>query len=194
MEMKVKDLMTTEPVSVSPEASLREVAEKLSMQHIGGVPVVTAGRWLVGVVSATDLVNFLASSTGAEPGETGLGPWEERPAEEEDRAARAPSYYAVVWPAREGELPALFGGSAGGEADIFEGHTAEEVMTRNLLTIDPEASVGEAAARMLEHDVHRLLVVERGQLEGVITTRDLIRVLTTLPAAATAGDALSEKP
>ena len=88
----------------------------------------------------------------------------------------------------------LFGEAAGGEPDVFEGHTAEEVMTRTLLTIEPEASVGEAAARMLEHNVHRLLVVERGQLEGVITTRDLIRVLAAFPATATAGDALPEKP
>lgn len=187
MENKVKDFMTTEPVTVSPEATLREVAEMLIVHHIGGVPVVTAGRRLVGVVSATDLVDFLASSAGPEPEEFDLGAWEERPAEEEDEAARAPSYYGGVWPAREGELPVLFGEAAGGGPDVFEGHTAEEVMTRTLLTIETAASVGEAAARMLEHNVHRLLVVERGQLEGVITTRDLIRLLA-VPARAGEAD------
>jgi CBS domain-containing protein len=64
MGSKVRDVMTPDPVMVSPEATLREVAETLSAKHISGVPVVAAGRGLVGVISASDLIDFIATEPG----------------------------------------------------------------------------------------------------------------------------------
>jgi CBS domain-containing protein len=37
------DIMTVDVITVEPEASLREVAELLSSEHISGVPVVDGG-------------------------------------------------------------------------------------------------------------------------------------------------------
>lgn len=49
--------MSRKVVTVSPEASLRELAGILDAEEISGVPVV-AGTRVVGVVSATDLLRF----------------------------------------------------------------------------------------------------------------------------------------
>jgi CBS domain-containing protein len=59
MVLKLKDIMTTEVVSVGPETTLRQALELLSEQHISGLPVVSGGR-AVGVFTSTDLLDFLA--------------------------------------------------------------------------------------------------------------------------------------
>ena len=49
-----------------------------------------------------------------------------------------------------------------------------DVMTRNPMTIDPEAPIATAIAVMRERELHHLPVVDdRGQLIGMITDRDL---------------------
>ncbi|HUE76589.1 MAG TPA: CBS domain-containing protein [Longimicrobiales bacterium] len=44
---------------------------------------------------------------------------------------------------------------------------------KDLMTRDP----------VLEENIHRLLVVRDGELEGMITTRDLIRLVAAPPVA-----------
>jgi CBS domain-containing protein len=54
--MKVKDVMTNDPVTIGPETLLKDVADILVARGISGLPVVgTAGEPL-GVVSEGDLV------------------------------------------------------------------------------------------------------------------------------------------
>ena len=52
--LKLRDIMTRELVTLSPEHSLREAMSILSSRPISGAPVVTNGK-VVGVVSLTDL-------------------------------------------------------------------------------------------------------------------------------------------
>ena len=51
------------------------------------------------------------------------------------------------------------------------------VMSRDPLTIEPNATLREAARRMRDHGVHRLLVVEDGRLRGVVSAFDLLVAL-----------------
>jgi CBS domain-containing protein len=48
------------------------------------------------------------------------------------------------------------------------------VMSRDVLSVAPDAPLQEAAHRMREHRVHRLLVVEDGRLRGVVSALDLL--------------------
>jgi predicted transcriptional regulator len=50
MYNRVTDVMSRDAVSVSPEASLREVAQVLSSNHIGGAPVVVDCDRVIGVI------------------------------------------------------------------------------------------------------------------------------------------------
>ncbi len=54
--MKVKDVMTTDVVTVRPGASLKEVAETLAQRRISGLPVVDDAGVLQGVVSEADIL------------------------------------------------------------------------------------------------------------------------------------------
>ncbi|MFL9965465.1 CBS domain-containing protein [Paraburkholderia sediminicola] len=58
--VKVRDVMTTDVVTVEPDTSLGEVAGMLETRRIKRVPVTNAGR-LVGIVSRANLVQALAS-------------------------------------------------------------------------------------------------------------------------------------
>jgi CBS domain-containing membrane protein len=52
-----------------------------------------------------------------------------------------------------------------------------EVMTRDLVTIAPDASVDDAVSRRLEHKIGCLPVVSSGALVGLLSETDLLRYL-----------------
>jgi len=51
--------------------------------------------------------------------------------------------------------------------------TIREVMTRNPVTLEPEASAADAARLMKEHDIGSILVCDDAKLCGIVTDRDL---------------------
>ncbi|PWU23290.1 MAG: hypothetical protein C5B48_08835 [Candidatus Rokuibacteriota bacterium] len=70
--MKVADVMTREVQTVSPEATLKEVAARLSELGISGLPVVDGDR-VVGVVSEADVVAKERGEVSNRSGRFGLG-------------------------------------------------------------------------------------------------------------------------
>jgi acetoin utilization protein AcuB len=62
----------------------------------------------------------------------------------------------------------------------------QDVMSIDLVTIGADASVEEAAQKLLDHRVGCLPVVEAGALVGIVTTSDLLRALAGPPEAADA--------
>jgi acetoin utilization protein AcuB len=57
------------------------------------------------------------------------------------------------------------------------------VMTWGVVTIGPEAPLGQAAAVMADARVGSLPVVEQGRLIGIVTERDVVKALAaTLPS------------
>ena len=56
--MKVKDLMTKKPLTVSPSDTLGKVVRILAEKNISGCPVVSGGK-LVGIVTQTDVIRTI---------------------------------------------------------------------------------------------------------------------------------------
>ncbi len=54
------------------------------------------------------------------------------------------------------------------------GAKVEEIMTQDVVTIEPGASLDEAADCMFQHKIKKLPVVENGKLLGIITATDII--------------------
>ena len=52
---------------------------------------------------------------------------------------------------------------------------ARDIMSSPLVTIDADATIGEAANLMAEKKIRRLLVTEGGEIQGIITERDVMR-------------------
>lgn len=60
-DVPVEQLMTTEVISVDPDASISEVAQILAARGIKRVPVLDRGRELIGIVSRADVVEAMAA-------------------------------------------------------------------------------------------------------------------------------------
>lgn len=71
----------------------------------------------------------------------------------------------------------LLQAQAEGEAGDWANVLVTEVMSRPALTIAPDAAVTEATQLMLYRDVHRLFVLDRDRLVGVISQTDIVRAL-----------------
>jgi CBS domain-containing protein len=54
---------------------------------------------------------------------------------------------------------------------------AMEIATKEILTIDPEADVGQAAKLLREKDIGALPVVSGERLVGMITERDFFKII-----------------
>ena len=175
---RIREVMTHEVVTVSPDTTLREAAELFVRRHVSGAPVVEGTR-VVGVVSSTDVLEFVASHPPvprARVDDRELGEWSERPGSEPDDAAPS-AYYADLWPETDAEATQRFADTEGPEWDVFAEHTVEEVMTRSVHSLSSTASVAAAAEQMKAAGVHRLLVVDDGKLVGIITSTDVARAV-----------------
>jgi len=57
---------------------------------------------------------------------------------------------------------------------------AKEVMTSPLITIEPDEKINEAARRMSRLNIRRLGVIYKGQLIGVLSSKDILAVMPEL--------------
>ncbi len=151
MNMKVRDIMDPEPVTVSPDADVQTVVGLLKEHELHGLPVVNEGGRCIGIITESDLV--LAG---------------------EDGDLHLPHYIELFGGIVFLESTKKF------EERLRKalGSSASDVMTENPITISPDATVGEAAREIARHKHNRLPVVEHGRLVGVVTRIDVLDALT----------------
>jgi CBS domain-containing protein len=174
----VRDIMASEPVTLGEHLTLREAIDLLSDARVSGAPVI-AGTAVVGVASRTDILGFVADSPAipreradvVEFGEVGVSVSESL--DDESPAA----YYADRWMDSEADVWSRITQSESPDWDRLDEHSVAEVMTRRIVSIEPEASVEDAARLMVDREIHRLLVMEGRELLGVVSTMDIVRAV-----------------
>lgn len=77
-----------------------------------------------------------------------------------------------------GEIPVSPAYAGGPTARV----TVEALMSRPLITIDPDAQLWQARATMSAHGIHHLIVRDRGRIVGIVSDRDIAHRLS--PATA----------
>lgn len=170
--LKLRDIMTDDPVTVPPEMTLREVAELLSQYGISGVPVVGVDGKVLGVVSASDIIAIAADEPpdwGAEQAE----PTEWSDVDESD--LDDPDAWSAGVLSEAGLLVRMRETAAAW--DRLDAHTAGDVMTRHVEALSGDADLATAARRMLRARVHRLLVTDQDRLIGVVSASDFVRAV-----------------
>ncbi len=151
--LKLRDIMTRDVVSVTPDMSLREAMALFTARNISGAPVVEGGR-LLGVLATSDLL-ALASAAPSVP------------------AADAPE----SWRADRNDSVREPGVSVGTDWSVLDVHTVAEAMTADVMSLPSSAGVDEAGALMRRAHVHRVLVVDDGELQGIVSTLDIVRAV-----------------
>ncbi len=152
--------MERDVITVTPETRILDLHRLLVEEEIHGAPVVGDDGRVRGVVSALDLLRVVRDEL--EPG----------------AGATATTYFRDELPYSGPDwlaMPEDF-------QDRMQDLTAEDAMTKALVTVGPDAAVDDIARTMLEHRVHRVLVCDDEALLGVISAFDLLRVLCRIPA------------
>jgi CBS domain-containing protein len=154
MASTVRDIMETDVPPVYPSDPVETVLKVLRAHELPGVPVINEGGRCVGIITETDLV-----------------------ISEEGEDLHLPHWFQ------------LFGGVVFLESmSRFENRlkkafasTAGDMMTEDPVTIEPDATVAEAARLIARRKHNRLPVVEHGRLVGVVTRVDVLDALTNEP-------------
>lgn len=152
----VREIMTEPVVVVAPADSLIEAAKSMRKHRVSGLPVVTPGREVVGVVSERDIVLEL------------------------HRAAGLASARGIL------DLVLVLDGEGGTERfrqSIGRLRTAQvqDVMSKKAVTIEPQDTLQEGLRLMRQYSVNRLPVVQEGRLVGILTRGDLLAALDRPP-------------
>ena len=177
--LRLRDIMTSDVLTLSPELEIRDAMTILSGRHIGGAPVVAQGK-VIGMVSATDLLQFAVALPGvpreeAGPGER--GEWDELPGWESEDVPPA-SWFTERWADSMGDASDRMAGPDGPEWSVLEGHTVSEVMSRGpTCALNPDVPVTAAADYMRRAGVHRILVMDGDRLLGLVSTMDIARAV-----------------
>jgi CBS domain-containing protein len=143
--MRVRHCMTANPIVVSPGTTVAEIARLFTTYRFGCVPVVDDRGTLAGVVTKTDL--FIRE--------------------------KVVPFSMVTAPSLMGEW--VDPSHLRETYEALRDTTAENVMTRNVLTVDADAPVGHAARLMMKHGRRHLPVTTAtGKLVGILTRHDVL--------------------
>jgi CBS domain-containing protein len=148
-----RDLMQRDILTIDGAASLLDAHRLFVESEISGAPVVDEDGRVVGVVSASDLLRALD--------------------EERDSAVVQATYFR--------DLTEFSGPDWGAMPEDFQdrlaARTVSEVMSTDVITVAPDASVAEVARTLRRHHVHRVLVATGEAFVGLISTFDLLALL-----------------
>lgn len=149
MSKTVAEVMTIDPISVSPETSLEEAIKILAEKKISGLPVVNDGGELIGIISETDLT------------------WQATGVDTPPYIMFLDSVIYLQNPAKHNQ-----------EVHKALGQTVGEAMSDRPTTVQESQLVREAARIMRDKKLRRLPVVnDKSELVGIITQGDVIRMM-----------------
>lgn len=164
--MKVRDIMSPNPFTLPPTTSIATAAVALAESGVGGCPVVDPKSGaVVGMLSETDILAALAQQHRElrmlMPPEISFGI----------------SFVEIV---KDREATAAF-------AELGDRPIAD-IMARELVSVSPEDDVEKAIQAMVKRAIHRVPVLDRGRLVGIVTRSDVLRgFFRTLEPATPAG-------
>ena len=177
--LRLRDIMTRQVVTLEPQMTLREAMEVLVARHVSGAPVVS-GQKVVGVISAGDLLSFAAAPPrDDEQQEKPIfgTEWDELAEWEDDEASESASFFTDMWDEHTEEATDVIDTQGESSSDPLSSHLVEEAMTKTIRWLSPGADVRSAADMMRQYGVHRVLVVSRGRLVGLVSAMDIAKAV-----------------
>lgn len=150
--MKARDIMTRDVITVSPEATIEEIARILHEHRISGVPVVNQEKEIIGIVTEGDLIIKIAKP---------------------DLPPHIELFGGIIYLKKPQEMEE--------EWKKITAVLAKDIMTEKVICIEEDSNIEDVASLMINRKVNRLPVVKDGKLIGIITRADIIETLTGIP-------------
>jgi len=147
--MQIKEIMTTDVITVSTSDSVEQCAKLLQENNISGLPVLDESGKVAGMVTEGDLIR---------------------------RASRikTPGYLEILGGLIYLGSPKKFVEELQRAMSLEAG----QLMSKNVISVKPEESVEKAATLMVENSINRLPVVDdNNKLVGIVSRRDIMSCL-----------------
>jgi CBS domain-containing protein len=151
--LKVKDVMSKPVTTITLDTPVKDAAAMLADKNISGAPVMEGDK-IVGIFTEADVLRSLKTMKKdlrlVYPSISSLGiAFQEEVTQREILEA-----YEEI-----GNLP------------------VKDVMSREVVTVDADIPLNEAISKMVLKGIHRLPVLDKNTLVGIVTRGDIIRGL-----------------
>ena len=159
LNMVARDIMTADVCWINDDLPVAEVIQLFIDNKISGAPIVNAEGEMVGVVSLRDMLQYGA-----------------RIISQADHRTKSAEYYVQGWDAPlSSEEVEWF------HEEVDQAQPIRDIMNPIVYCVSVETPVEELADTMLRGRVHRLVVTEGDELAGIVTSMDMLKVISDMP-------------
>jgi CBS domain-containing protein len=144
----VRDIMTTDLITVTPDMDIAGAAKILLDSRINGTPVVDDSGRLVGILCQSDLIT-------------------------QQKKLPIPTLFTFL----DGLIRLTSMKQLEKQVGKIAALTVSEAMTPKPVTVRPDTGLETVAALMVDSNFHTLPVVEDSELVGIIGKEDVLRTL-----------------
>jgi CBS domain-containing protein len=146
--LKVKDIMTKELITVSPDTEIVQATKLLLENRINGIPVTDETGKLVGILCQSDLIA-------------------------QQKKLPIPSFFTFL----DGLITLTSMKQIEKQVQKIAAITVAQAMTPNPVTVQPETDIETVAALMVDKNFHTIPVVDKGKLVGIVGKEDVLKTL-----------------
>ena len=148
--LTVKNIMTRDPITISPDTEIVHAAKLLLEKGINGIPVVDKKGELVGIICQSDLIA-------------------------QQKRLPIPSIFTLL----DGFIPLASTKHFEKAVQKIAATTVADAMTPNPVSVQTDTSIEGLASLMVDKSFHTLPVVDEGKLVGVVGKEDVLRTFTS---------------
>ena len=146
--LKVKDIMTKELITVSPDTEIVQATKLLLENRINGIPVTNETGKLVGILCQSDLIA-------------------------QQKKLPIPSFFTFL----DGLITLTSMKQIEKQVQKIAAITVAQAMTPNPVTVQPETDIETVAALMVDKNFHTIPVVDKEKLVGIVGKEDVLKTL-----------------
>jgi len=146
--LKVRDIMTTGLITISPEAEILQAAKVLLGNHINGIPVVDEAGKLVGILCQSDLIA-------------------------QQKRIPIPSVFTFM----DGVFSTSSAKQIEKQIQKIAAITVAQAMTPDPIFVEPGMSIEVIASLMVDNGFHTIPVLDEEKLVGVVGKEDILKTL-----------------
>jgi len=146
--LKVKDIMTKELITVSPDTEIVQATKLLLENRINGIPVTDETGKLVGILCQSDLIS-------------------------QQKKLPIPSFFTFL----DGLITLTSMKQIEKQVQKIAAITVGQAMTPNPVTVQTDTDIEKVAALMVDKNFHTLPVVDEEKLVGIVGKEDILKTL-----------------
>jgi CBS domain-containing protein len=149
--MNASDVMVNAVITVKPDATVQEAAQLMLAHRVSGLPVVDDSANLIGIISEGDLLRRAPEGTWPKA-------WGPPPRRGWAKLLMAPEESDTEYVAQHDRK-------------------VSNVMTRDVVSAVPEASITDVAALLVHHRIKRVPIIQDGRVVGIVSRANIVEAL-----------------